>query len=148
MARLTKRDLHQLAEEAARVGDEKGAEKLYQQAARKYPMDDHAYRRLMVYYRKRREYGKELEVIQTAIRAHKDHESNIQQQWLRIHKDKARTAKALAKSLGLVDKKGLPKIQDAQVDAWEKRMAFVRKRFKATPPNPISKKITINNRKR
>ncbi len=123
-------NLHVQAKEAEQAGETEEAAKIYSQALKNDPMDDIAYNRLMVYYRRQKDYKMELKIIQAAIAAHLRHAQETGQQWLKKNKKTARTAKALVKSLGLVDRRGLPKLETHQLATWRKRMTVVRKRMK------------------
>ncbi|MBO9633099.1 MAG: hypothetical protein J7578_08265, partial [Chitinophagaceae bacterium] len=80
--RYSSQNLHVQAHEAEQAGERDTAAKIYQRAIRVDPMDDHAYNRLMVYYRRKKEYRKELQIIQTAIGAHLKHAHEEQMDWL------------------------------------------------------------------
>lgn len=126
----TSRNLHVRARQAEQAGEPEEAARLYTQALKNDPMDDLAYNRLMVYYRRKKDYKAELRIIQSAIASHIRHAQESGQQWLKKNKKTARMAKALVKSLGLVDRKGMPKLETRQLAAWRKRLAVVRKRLR------------------
>jgi hypothetical protein len=84
----------------------------------------------MVYYRRQKEYRKEIQVINAAIAAHEQHAQDYQHVWLKRNKQTAQVAKALVKSLGLVDRKGKPVLENRQLRLWRKRLAVVKKRLK------------------
>jgi tetratricopeptide (TPR) repeat protein len=117
----------------ARVAEQEGrpeeAERLYTEAIKNDPLEVTAYHRLMVYYRRQKDYKQEQAIIQAAIAAHQRHAQERHQTWLQQNKQTARTARALVKSLGLVDKKGIPKVENLQLEAWRKRLQLVRKRL-------------------
>jgi tetratricopeptide (TPR) repeat protein len=118
------------ARKAERAGELPEAVDLYNQIVKQDPEEDYAYNRLMVYYRRQKEYRKELQVIRSAIAAHEQHAADYQQAWIKRNKTTARVAKALVKSLGLVDRKGKPVLENRQLAVWKKRMTVVRKRLK------------------
>lgn len=128
--RYSSHNLHVKAKEAEQAGESDTAADLYRKALKADPMDDLAYNRLMVYFRRKKDYKKELQLIQAAIKAHLQHAQQNQQQWLKRNKKTARTAKALVKSLGLVDRTGAPRLETRQLNTWRKRMTVVRKRLK------------------
>lgn len=128
--RYTSRNLHVRAKEAEKQGDTAEAVKYYYQALKNDPTDQLAYNRLMVYFRRRKEYRKELQVIQAAIASQQRHAMDAQQGWMRRNKKTARTAKALAKSLGLINQKGMPILETRQLATWRKRLNVVRQRLK------------------
>ncbi|AXY74121.1 tetratricopeptide repeat protein [Paraflavitalea soli] len=128
--RYSSHNLHVRAKEAEQAGEPAQAVKLYTQALKNDPMDDISYNRLMVHYRRQKDYQKELKIIQAAIAAHLHHAQQTGEQWLKKNKQTARTARALVKSLGLVDRKGMPKLETRQIETWQKRMGIVRKRIR------------------
>lgn len=117
----------------AQATEEEGAgaaaAKLYHQVVKQDPVEARAYNRLMVYYRRQKNYRKEQEVIRQAIAGYQRHAEESQQNWLRTHQRTARLAKALVKSLGLVNRKGLASWESRQVAAWRKRLQVVKKRL-------------------
>ena len=127
--RYTSRNLHVQAKEAEQAGEADTAADLYRRALKADPLDDIAYNRLMVYYRRRKEYKKEQQLIQEAIASHLKQAHTAQTDWLKRNKKTARTAKALVKSLGLVDRKGIPKLETEILRKWRKRLAVVKKRL-------------------
>lgn len=122
-------NVHVQAKEAEQAGEIDQAIKLYQQAIKNQPLDDLAYNRLMVNYRKRKDYKKEEETINAAIASHLRSAKESQMTWLNSNKKTARTAKSLAKSLGFLDKKGTPKLETRQLATWRKRLTVVKKRL-------------------
>jgi tetratricopeptide (TPR) repeat protein len=130
--RYSSRNLHVRAKQAEQGGNPDEAVKLYNQALKNNPADELAYNRLMVYYRRKKEYKKELAIIRSAIASQLRHAQESGLQWLKKNRKTARTAKALVKSLGLVDRKGMPKLETRQIAAWRKRLALVLKRLKQT----------------
>lgn len=129
--KYTSQNLHVRAREAEQAGETDTAEKLYKQALKNDPLDDLAWNRLMVTYRRRKDYKQEQQIIKAAIAAHVQHAQDDQAAWLKRNRKTARTAKALVKSLGLLDRKGMPKLETRQLEAWRKRLTLVNKRIKA-----------------
>ena len=117
------------ARQAEQSGELSEAADLYERITKQAPMEAVAYNRLMVYYRRQKNYKKELQVIRQAIAAYARHAQESHDAWLRRHKRAARLAKALVKSLGLTDRKGIPVIENRQLATWRKRLQVVRKRL-------------------
>jgi len=95
--------LHEKAETAQEKEDPAAAIKTYEALLKKDELNVHAYNRLMIIYRKQKEYKKEAALIKKAIAAYeafyKKHEPS--------HSRKVVTlSKALAKSTGLTGKTG------------------------------------------
>jgi tetratricopeptide (TPR) repeat protein len=106
------------------------AEKLYLQIIKSDPLNVEAYNRLLVIYRKQKEYRKELAIVNQAIKAHEDNFLQEQKKWITANKTAARISRLLAKGLGLINKKGLPLRQDRQLVNWHKRKSNLLKRMK------------------
>lgn len=107
--------------------DLSAAAELYEEAIKEDPLNEYAYDRLMIIYRKQKEYKKELKLINAAIKAY--------QQFYKSHqhtgsKKIAEISKKLNRSFGLTDKKGNNLYQPEPIAGWEKRKAVVQKRIK------------------
>ena len=61
-------DITDKAKKAEHEGDLKLASTLYEQALKKYPIDEFSYNRLMIVYRKLKQYKDELRVIKKGIK--------------------------------------------------------------------------------
>jgi len=97
----------------------------YTHVTKEHPKKEYAYQRLMLLYRKKREYKKELKVIETALdnfryvmgdSSAKKKSKNISQLSMR-----------LMKSTGLVDKKDNPVFLPEPLNKWTKRKIAVQK---------------------
>lgn len=117
------------ARRAEQLGDIPEAAEIYERIAKQAPMETIVHNRLMVFHRREKNYRKELQVIQRAIAAYARHAQESQEAWLRRHKKTARLGKALVKSLGLTDRKGVPVLENRQVANWRKRLQVVKKRL-------------------
>lgn len=110
-------------------GDLLGAEKAYLKILGTSHTAYKVYDRLMVIYRKQKEYRKELAIIGKAIKAFETNLLAKQKEWITRHKAAARLSKSLAISLGVMDKKGLPVTADPMLEKWQKRKELVHKRI-------------------
>jgi hypothetical protein len=102
---------------------------LYMQLLKEDPLNVQASSRLMVIYRKQKNYSKELSIINKAIAAY---EANIiaqQKNWSKSNRKAAGLSKRLAEHLGLLDKKGLPLYEDKVIANWKKRKETVQKKL-------------------
>jgi len=103
------------------VGGETAA--AYEKIVRKDRYNTKAYDRLMVIYRKNKEYAKELKLIEAAIKAFREFYSKTVK---RIPDKKTiRLSKALLKMTGLSDKKGNPFYQREPINKWIKRQSLL-----------------------
>ena len=99
----------------------------YQQQLKEDPLNQKAYNRLMILYRKLKEYKKELHTINSAIRSF--------EAFNKSHKKKAgktiqTISNKLNRSLGLVDHKGKAVYDAEPVAGWKKRKEVVVKKIK------------------
>ena len=121
-----------LLEEAIRLegeGDFKEAEKHYYIVLDKDSLNVTAYNRLMIIFRKQKEYRKELSIINKAIKSYEaEVKSSIQER--KLNNKITSLSRSLAKSLGLLTKSGIPAYINADVERWFKRKAIVVKKLK------------------
>jgi tetratricopeptide (TPR) repeat protein len=110
-----------------RADDLSEAGKLYSKIVAAAPLHVAAYNRLMIVYRKQKEYRKELQLINQAIKAYEDGLAERQQAWTKSNRKAAKLSKTLASKLGLVDKKGTP-VYEQDIERWRKRKQTVTKR--------------------
>ncbi|WP_333863619.1 tetratricopeptide repeat protein [Sphingobacterium sp.] len=124
-------------------GKTEDAIKSYNLFISKDPSQAGAYNRLMILYRKLKEYKKELAIINQAIAAYEKDFKDDQQTWKKANSKSARLSLSLAKSMGLLNDKGLPVYEESQIISWRKRMETetVQKKIK-TPAKPQKKKPT------
>ncbi len=122
-------------------GKTEDAIKSYNLVISKDPLQAGAYNRLMILYRKLKEYKKELAIIKQAIAAYEKDFKDDQQTWKKANSKSARLSLSLAKSMGLLNDKGLPVYEESQIIRWRKRMETVQKKIK-TPAKPQKKKPT------
>ncbi|WP_313262026.1 hypothetical protein [Sphingobacterium sp.] len=101
----------------------------------KDPLNAVAYNRLMILYRKLKDYRKELAIIKKAIRAYEKDIKKDQLTWKKAHNESARLSLSLAKSMGLLNDKGLPIYEEPHILTWRKRLDTVQKKIK-TPEKP------------
>ena len=118
------------AEDAEEVED---AIELYEENIKTEIADAFAYERLMVLYRKQKDYKQELRVIKRGIEVFKKQARGVLENNISSKKNKAALVKlsnAFMKGAGLVDKKGNETHVPEPVNKWMKRLAVVEKRLK------------------
>jgi hypothetical protein len=86
-----------------------------------------AYNRLMILHRKNKAYKKELEVINTGIKAFENLYSKSVKK--AMTKTAVQLSRSLLKSTGLVDKKGKELFEQPPLPRWRQRAAIVKKRL-------------------
>ncbi len=95
--------------------------------------DPHPYDRLMIYYRKQKNYKEELRVIKQAIKVFTD---QLRRQETAMFKGaKSRTtiqklSSQISRTAGLTDKKGKPNYVPEPLAKWEKRKKIVDEKIK------------------
>jgi tetratricopeptide (TPR) repeat protein len=127
------KSLHDLladAKEAEQNEDLAEATKLYERAVKQAPVDERAYNRLMIIYRKEKDYEAELKTIDKGIDAFTNLYASKTKKIVGNDKEAIRLSNALAKSLGLKDKKGNDLIEHEPIATWKKRKAVVMKKLK------------------
>ncbi|THU40220.1 hypothetical protein FAM09_10130 [Niastella caeni] len=106
---------------------------LYEQQMKKGTLDPFPYDRLMIYYRKQKEYKKELQIINQAIKIFSDQLEKQAGQQIEAAKSRAsikRLSEKFSKLSGLVDKKGNPKYLPEPLAHWTKRKQTVQQKLK------------------
>ena len=105
----------------------------YEEQAKAGAIDPFYYDRLMIYYRKHKEYKKELNLINKALKIFADHFKKQTDDILAVAKSSAaikRLSAKINKSAGLVDKKGNPHYMPEPILRWLKRKKTVQQKIK------------------
>ena len=112
-------------------GEADEAIEIYQRVLKGDPLNETAIGRLLVLYRRQKEYKLELALLQSAISAYEAVQLEAQGAWRKKNQKAARISLALAKKLGIAGrKKEGPIYDDRLVTTWRKRKALVMKRLK------------------
>ena len=113
----------------------------YEKIIRKDRYNTKAYERLMIIYRKNKEYAKELKLIDAAIKAF----SELYSKTVKRKPDNKtiRLSKALLKMTGLSDKKGNPFYQREPINKWIKRQVMYCCRKCKNKNNPRNRSIAV-----
>lgn len=115
------------AEAYEEAGDHNAAIEIYQQVISKQPKQEQAYERLMILYRKIKDYKKELAIIDKGIKAfEKLYAPKASSKMKKI----AEISLKMAKSVGLADKKGEATYDPEPIGKWKKRRLVVEKKIK------------------
>ncbi|HEY1165751.1 MAG TPA: hypothetical protein VGE90_11310 [Chitinophaga sp.] len=128
--KISNRLLMAAAREAEQEGEQDKALALYKQVVSHDPLAEAAWQRLMILHRKGKDYAGELKIINLALQAFDTHNREGQRQWLQENRKAARVAKSLAKSLGLMDKKGIVIDDNPVLEKWKHRKDWVMARLK------------------
>ena len=98
----------------------------YEEAIQKDPLAEKAYDRLMILYRKDKNYKKELQLINSGIKAFETFYRSRKTGSKKI----AEISKKLNRSFGFTDKKGNAVYDPEPISRWKKRKITVEKRIK------------------
>jgi tetratricopeptide (TPR) repeat protein len=119
-------DMISQADEAAAASDNNAAIKLYQKVLSENPLNEYVYSRLMILYRKEKDFKSELKVINAGIKAYEEF-------YTPKKKSKSRLVTSLSNKLnrlvGLADKKGKRTYEPEPIAKWKKRREIVRKKI-------------------
>jgi tetratricopeptide (TPR) repeat protein len=101
----------------------------YEEILKDHPLNSRAYDRLIIVYRKLKEYNKELATVERAI---KHFEEKFNKEQPAYNKRVATLSKALLKATGLSDKKGNNLYQPGELLRWKKRKDLLIKKLKSS----------------
>lgn len=144
----SKKELLKEARSQELEGKTNEAIKSYSLVISKDPLEAKAYNRLMILYRKLKEYKKELAIIKQAIGAYEKDIKDDQLTWKKANTKSAKLSLSLAKSMGLLNDKGLPVYEEPQIMTWRKRMETVQKKIKTLTKPQKKKPITRSKKQR
>jgi tetratricopeptide (TPR) repeat protein len=122
---ITRKDLIVKAKEAEGAENWEQAAEIYKQVLKEDHLEGEAYDRLMMVYRKLKDYKKELAVIDQGIKAFEAfYDSKVSRS-----KKVVEISNKLAKSFGLMDKKGNSTYDPEPIGKWKKRRLVVEKKL-------------------
>ena len=112
------------AKAAEDFGKSDTAVELYEQALQKDRLNEYAYNRLMIIYRKLKDKKKELHIINTAIKVYKEFYASKK----RSTKSIKEISNKLNRSFGFTDKKGNTLYTPEPIATWQKRKELLEKK--------------------
>lgn len=113
------KDLIETAREAEAAQELEHAAKLYERVIKEDVINEYAYDRLMILYRKFKQYKEEMRIINAGIKAY-ENLYKTKSKHIRSRKV-AEISNALLKSTGLADKKGNQLYDPEPIGKWKKR---------------------------
>lgn len=122
------KDLIETAREAEAAQELEHAAKLYERVIKEDLINEYAYDRLIILYRKFKQYKDELRIINAGIKAY-ENLYKTKSKHTRSRKV-AEISNALLKSTGLADKKGNHLYDPEPIGKWKKRKEAVEKKLK------------------
>jgi len=111
---------------AENSGQLETAEELYEQVLQQDALNEYAYNRLMIIYRKKKDVSKELQIINTAIKAYREFYASKKH----ITKNITAISNKLNKSFGFTDKKGNMLYTPEPIATWLKRKELIERKKK------------------
>lgn len=123
------KELMKEAKEAEENNELEKAAKIYERATKQEPHEEQAYDRLLVIYRKLRQYEDELKVIKKGLAAFEELYQKKTERLLDKNKSVERLSNALAKSLGQKGKKTESLYYPEPIPKWMKRQKLVEKKL-------------------
>jgi tetratricopeptide (TPR) repeat protein len=124
---LNRHELFADAKDKEAAGEWKEAIALYEKVIKLHPLEEKAYDRIMIAYRKLKEPRKELNAIKSGIDAF---EELYKKSKKTPDKKVIQISRALQKATGLLDKKGESIYRPEPIGRWLKRKAVVEKQLK------------------
>lgn len=118
-------ELTEKAAEAEKT-DPAEARKIYREILKIDPLQTRAYDRLMILYRKEKDYKRELSLINSGI---KSFEKFYKEQLGKPSKKISDISNQLNKAFQLIDKKGNSLYAPEPIDRWQKRKGVVEKKM-------------------
>ena len=110
-------------------GELEKATSAYEEVIRGNPLNEYAYDRLMIIYRKSKDYRKENAIIVKALKAFEEFYKKASR--VSSSKKIVSLSKAFMQSTGLADKKGKLLYQKEPLARWSKRKKVVEKKLEA-----------------
>jgi hypothetical protein len=123
----TRSELFAVAKDKEAAGEWKDAASLYEKVIKLHPLEEKAYDRLMIAFRKIKDPKKELQAIRSGIDAF---EELYKKSKKTPDKKVIQISRALEKATGLTDKKGESLYRPEPIGRWLKRKAVVEKQLK------------------
>ena len=125
-ARPVEDDLIGTAKYEEKEGNLHEAAKLYEALIKSYPANEYSYNRLMMIYRRQKEYKNELRIINEGIRVFQELYTPSA---IGKHKNIIKLSRQLNILTGLTDKKGKSVYDAEPIGKWKKRKQVVLKKL-------------------
>ena len=121
------KDVNKNEAATSKGGIDTASPRYFHEIIKKDPLNQKACDRLMILYRKLKEYKKELQVINSSIRSFESFYAANKKKAGKAIQD---TSKKLNRILGLTDKKGKASFDREPIARWKKRRETVLKKIK------------------
>lgn len=119
------------AREQEQQGNLAEAAALYEKIVAKDALNEQAVNRLLIMYRKLKQYRKEMQLLNAAIKANMGKVQQQQQAWSKKHPKAARASRTLLRSLVTKTRRdtAMPQYEEAIVSTWRKRKENLSKKL-------------------
>lgn len=94
------------------------------------PLDEIAIQRLLVIYRKLKQYRKEMQLLNASIKANTAKAKEMQNTWSKKHPKAARASRSLLQSLSGKKLTAAPAYEEKMITTWRKRKENLAKKMK------------------
>ncbi|MFN0257313.1 hypothetical protein [Pedobacter ureilyticus] len=128
------------AQQSEKQGELTAALALYAKVTASDALQANAWHRQMVILRKLKKPEQELQLLKKAISSYRQGSSDARSAWIKTNHDKVESSRALAQTLGLVDKEGLPHTGEDVTSKWAQRLTLLQKRLAKAKKNTLKKK--------
>lgn len=124
-------DLMAQAREQEQQGNLAEAAALYEKIVAKDALNEQAVNRLLIMYRKLKQYRKEMQLLNAAIKANMGKVQQQQQAWSKKHPKAARASRSLLRSLVTKTRRdtAMSQYEEAIVSTWRKRKENLSKKL-------------------
>lgn len=119
------------AREQEQQGNLAEAAALYEKIVAKDALNEQAVNRLLIMYRKLKQYRKEMQLLNAAIKANMGKVQQQQQAWSKKHPKAARASRSLLRSLVTKTRRdtAMSQYEEAIVSTWRKRKENLSKKL-------------------
>ena len=122
-------DLTSQARQHEQEGKLEEAAALYEKIVEKDSLNELAIKRLLILYRKLKQYRKEMQLLNASIKANAGKYQQQQTEWGRKHPKAAKASKLLLKTLNGTKSKALPSYEEPIINTWRKRKENLAKKL-------------------
>jgi hypothetical protein len=126
------KDLLADARQAESDGDPELAAGIYNEVLKKEKLNEQAFDRLMIIYRKLKDPGQEMNIIEKGIETFESKNADVK---IPGNKKILQLSTTLGKATGLFDKKGKSMYDPEPIARWKKRLLLLKGRIRKTKKN-------------
>ena len=117
------------ADQLEKAGQLSDAAAIYQKLFNNDPASQQVIDRLLIIYRKLKDYKSELSVLDAAIAAYRQRQKNVKEKWIQSHPQAATVGRSMLRQLEKADNAVIGLGEDPAVARWMKRKDLVTSRL-------------------